>query len=176
MSFNTQVFKNKFSIAVLALLLISCNENTGHQPKNILTSSSVLMISKTVQLSSKISGEYNSDIEAIKSVIVESTKAMNEENLEAVLATTDETSPEFQLIKQVMPYLFKTYDLKHEIHNIKVVEILEDKATLTATEITKKINGPTFRNNKLLAIYTLKKSDGKWRIYSTKIENFEYLN
>jgi uncharacterized membrane protein len=43
-------------------------------------------------------------------------------------------------------------------------------------QITKKVSGPAFRDNKVTGIHILKKSDGKWKIYNTEIKDVKYLD
>ena len=49
-------------------------------------------------------------------------------------------------------------------------------ATIFFVLTTKKINGPTFRDNRVTGTMYLRKVDGAWKIYDQKISNVEYLD
>ena len=48
----------------------------------------------------------------------------------------------------------------------------ESEATLHVIQTTEKVSGPDFRNNRLDVVHTLKKHNGLWKVYSTKVNNW----
>ncbi|HEX9252481.1 MAG TPA: hypothetical protein VF870_09575, partial [Ignavibacteriaceae bacterium] len=68
------------------------------------------------------------------------------------------------------------YDLNYKIENIKVLEQNDNEAKVEFTQVTTKIKGPDFKNNKTTGIHTLRKDGDSWKIYSTEMTNVEFLN
>jgi hypothetical protein len=110
------------------------------------------------------------------SIIRENIRAMNDEDLDGMMATIDEQSPSYDQTKQMSKKLFEMYDLKYELDSLKIVTQTEDEARLECVQTTTKIKGPAFRDNKIAFIHSLKKSEGHWKIYYSKIVRLDYLN
>ena len=110
------------------------------------------------------------------SVIKDNLKYAENEDLDKLMSTIDEQSPQYASTEKIMKRLFKVYDLTYKLASIKVIEKSDDKAKVSFVQVTMKRNGPAFRNNKLTGVHTLFKTDGKWKIYITKIDKTEYLN
>lgn len=49
-----------------------------------------------------------------------------------------------------------------------------ETAKVECTQLTEKINGPEFENYKVIFVHTLKKSDGKWKIFAGKINDITF--
>jgi outer membrane protein assembly factor BamB len=68
-------------------------------------------------------------------------------------------------------YLIKS-DLKH----IEVVERNDREAKVECVQILKQIKDRPFRNKKVIAIYTMKRSNGDWKIFDIEVIDIEYLD
>lgn len=112
----------------------------------------------------------------ITSVIYKNLNAAENKDIQSYMATIHEQSEVYAPTKQAMQQMFDTYDLKCELKDVKVIEKSDQEAKVEYVQITKKLNGPAFRNNKLTGIHILKKSDGKWKIYNSETKNIEYLD
>ena len=112
----------------------------------------------------------------IISVIKDNLKYAENEDLDKLMSTIDEQSPQYASTEKIMKRIFKVYDLTYKLESIKVIEKSDDKAKVNFVQVTMKRNGPTFRNNKITGVHTLFKTDGTWNIYITKIDKMEYLN
>jgi ketosteroid isomerase-like protein len=112
----------------------------------------------------------------ITSVIYKNLNAMENKDIQSYMATIHEQSVIYAPTKQAVQQVFDTYDLKCELKDVKVIEKSDQEAKVKFVQITKKINGPAFRNNKLTGIHILKKSDGKWKIYNSETKNIEHLD
>jgi hypothetical protein len=110
------------------------------------------------------------------SVIRENIKAMNDKDLDRMMATIDEQSPSFDQTKQVAKKLFEMYDLKYDLDSLKVITQTDDEARVECVQTTTKVKGPAFRDNKIAFVHSLKKSDGNWKIYFSKVMRLDYLN
>ena len=109
-------------------------------------------------------------------VLYQNMRAAEDENLVAYMATIHELSPMYAATEQQMKQFFNTYDLEYELKDIEVIEKFEQEARVKFVQITRKVSGPAFRNNKVTGIHILRKSDGKWKIYNTETEKIEYLD
>jgi hypothetical protein len=111
-----------------------------------------------------------------ESVIEANAKYMNEENFDEVLNTIYKDSPSYALSEVMIKKLFEIYDLNYNITSMKVIEDNDSEAKIEFTQITTKINGPEFKNNKSTGIHTLKKDGDSWKIFSTKMNDVQILN
>jgi hypothetical protein len=167
----------KFYPIMLALLVINLNGKDAQSIENISLSSSQLIISPLHRQILTISQANNKkEIAAIRAVFDANLQALRQKNLAAAMATIDETSPFFEQTRKVTQFMFENYDLKYEINQFEVLNISGNQATVRITQTTKKIQGPTFRDNILVSKNLVKKSRGKWKIFSTEIESIKYLN
>lgn len=111
-----------------------------------------------------------------ESVIKANAAYMNEEDLKAAMSTIHPESPSYPATESMMKQIFDRYDLNFKIGSIKVLEQKDNDAKVEFTQVTKKIKGPDFKNNKATGIHTLKKDGSSWKIYSTEMTNIEFLD
>ncbi len=110
------------------------------------------------------------------SLIKKNIKTAQEENLEGNLETIDSNSPSNERTKELLEYMFNTYDLNYEVKDFNLLEVADDMAKIRYTQTTTKVSGPEFRDNKVDIVTILKKTDLGWKIYSSKINSIEYLD
>ncbi|MEG3849797.1 hypothetical protein QT971_20870 [Microcoleus sp. herbarium19] len=120
--------------------------------------------------------DVNSDKEAIKSVLILQFKALNEENIEAYMATIDSNSPVFKPTRELTAQVFSNSDLKYVMNEFDVVNISSNTAKVRVVQTTTKIRAPQFRNNRMVLIHNFKKLNGTWKMFSTEVEKVEFLN
>ena len=101
---------------------------------------------------------------------------MNEEDLEAVMTTVHPKSPSYEGTEAMAKQIFNLYDLNFKLENIKILEQNDNEAKVEFTQVTTKINGNNFKNNKAAGIHTLRKDGDLWKIYSTEMTNVEFLD
>ena len=116
--------------------------------------------------------EYKTPEELIKA----NAAYMNEEDLEAVMTTVHPKSPSYPATESMAKQIFERYDLNYKIENIKILEQNNKEAKVEFTQITTKIKGKDFKNNKTTGIHTLRKEGDSWKVYSTEMTNVEFLN
>ncbi len=116
--------------------------------------------------------EYKTPEELIKA----NAAFMNEEDLEAVMTTVHSKSPNYPATEIMAKQIFERYDLNYKIENIKVLEQNDKEAKVEFTQITTKIKGKDFKNNKTTGIHTLRKEGDSWKVYSTEMTNVEFLD
>jgi hypothetical protein len=176
---NIKVLITTFPVTVLSLLLSSYAASTNHsqEPKNLLHFSSFQTnTSPREQKQNLVVADVNIEKAAIKSVLILQFKALNEENIEAYMATIDPSSPGFELTRNVTAKVFYSIDLKYVMNKFNVVSISNNTAIVRVDQTTTKIRGPQFRNNRLLLLHNFKKSNEKWKMFSSEVEKIEYLN
>jgi hypothetical protein len=121
------------------------------------------------------SGGASSDAD-ILAAINENLTAMEREDVNATMATIDENSPGYATTKDLIKVIFDEYDLKYEISDLKVVEKKGNEAKVSFTQVTRKVSGPEFRDNKITGLHTLRYTGGKWRIFDSAVQTTDYLN
>jgi len=154
------------------LLLAGCY---GRVQQPLASSSLAETAAQDSSLQDNAIADRDREIEAAKSVFRANVKALNEENLDAYMATLDSGSSGFEQTRALIQNLFETYDLRYEIDAIEVVEASTETIKLRVTQSTKKISGPAFNNNQLVAIHTLRKRNGEWKISETEVKDVEAL-
>jgi len=138
--------------------------------KNILTFFTLILL-YMIGCSSKQDPEKE-----IKSVIYDNIKASEEKNIIAYMATIHPNAEYYSLIRDQTEKIFSEYNIEYELRELTILSVAEDESKVQFTIVTKKISGPELNNTKSIAICILKKHDGKWKIFSTKITDFSYLN
>ena len=176
---NIKLLKTAFPFAALSLLLSSyaTNTNPSQTPKNLFHfTDSQTTTSPRKQKPNLVVADVNSEKAAIKSVVILNLKALNEENIEAYMATIDPKSPGFELTKNAIAQSFSSYDLNYVMNKFDVATISGNTAIVTVDQTTTKIRGPQFRNNRMVLKHLFNKYNGKWKMFSSEIQKVEYLN
>jgi hypothetical protein len=139
--------------------------------KEIFSKLIVLLISVFM-----ISCSTGEDYYTPESVVEANAKYMNEEKYDETMNTIHKDCPSYPTSEIMIKKLFELYDLNYEIVSMKVLEDNDSEAKIEFTQITKKLNGPEFKDNKSTGIHTLKKDSDSWKIFSTKITDVQPLN
>ena len=116
------------------------------------------------------------EYETPESLIEANTTYMNAEDLEGVMTTVHPKSPSYDGTEAMAKQIFERYDLNFKIENIKVLEQNDNEAKVQFTQLTTKIKGVDFKNNKATGIHTLRKDGDSWKVYSTEMVNVEFLD
>jgi hypothetical protein len=138
-----------------------------------LTIFSFIIILSIYILSNCRSNKYYSSPEE---VIQANIDYMNTENIEGTLSTFHPDSPTFEITEDLVEQIFNLYDLNYKIEKLEVVKEDNQEAIVNFTQLTTKLNGPEFKNNRVKGKHILKKDGDSWKIYSTQIFNTEFLN
>ena len=109
-------------------------------------------------------------------VIYENIRASNYEDIDRYMSTIHSRSPGYQVTKNGIEDIFSDYDLSYRVSNLRVIEQEKNSAKIYFVLTTKRINGPAFRDNRVYGEMTLRKEDGRWKIYNQDINNVEYLD
>ena len=109
-------------------------------------------------------------------VIYENIRASNAEDMQAYMATIHPDSKAYATTKEMLGTIFENYDLSYKVSGIRVVENNSREVHLYLVLVTRKINGPAFRDNQVSGIMILRKDGDVWKIYDQKVENIQYLD
>ena len=116
------------------------------------------------------------DIESkLLSVIEYNLIALQEENLTDYLSTLSVTNEELSKNTKALKSIFSTYDLEYSIESMKVLSKSNSNAQVEVVQVTKKISGPAFNDNRTTAVHHLRLVNGDWKIFKTDLVNVEYL-
>jgi len=162
-----------FSIVGL-LIFGSCkSEDQKNEPKQITKQQNILPpktqnpqqpIIKQENIDPKVSAE-------IISVVKENLDATEAKDKERVLKTIHKDSPQLRSTIQGMDYVFANFDMDFKLEKVEVLSINGDSAKVYYVQTTQAIRGEGFAPTRASGIHTLKKENGKWKIYRT-----EYLS
>lgn len=76
----------------------------------------------------------------------------------------------------MMVELFRDYDLKLDIESVRILKISENKADVEVQQVTSKVSGEEFRDNRTKIVHQLKKVDGAWKISGSKPIKIDYFD
>lgn len=118
-----------------------------------------------------------SDQSAIRQCIQKNLRASQDEDIDAIWETFKPSSEqEKEQTTAILKMLFEACDLSYTIESYKLLKLEGDQADVEVVQVTKKISGPEFRDNRSTFQHSLKKIDGCWFIIGTKPMKIEYIN
>lgn len=100
---------------------------------------------------------------------------MNQENFDGVMSTIHPQSPSYEMTEKMVKKIFEVYDLNYKIEKLKVLEKNDKEAKVEFIQVTTKLKGPDFKNNKTTGVHTLKMDGDSWKIFSTEVQDLEFL-
>ncbi|WP_409303413.1 hypothetical protein [Peribacillus sp. SCS-155] len=112
----------------------------------------------------------------IKNAVYANAKYLQEENVTKVMDGLYLTTDQQRQTKLIYIDLFRQYDLTYKITKFKIISTTKTTAKVSVTQITKKVKGPAFRNNQVVATHYLKLVKGKWKFTKSEIQSIKYLN
>jgi len=116
--------------------------------------------------------EFTPEQTKIKDMVVETIyknlEATQAEDVQTVMETIHEDSPQRSSTERGMDYVFKNYDMAYEIEDLKFISISNEEVNVLYQQTTKSVKGTGFTNTRKIGMHTLKKSkDGRWKIFKT---------
>lgn len=102
--------------------------------------------------------------------------ALNRKDLAAAIAPIDPESPIFEPTKEMASKGFQTYDLRYTLKDLTLESMNGDEARVRFVQVTEKVSGPAFRDNRVAGVHALRKRNGEWKIFNTQITKVEYLD
>ena len=175
---NIKLLKITFSFGALSLLISSyASINVSPATKKLFQFTEYHTTSSPrKQKPNLVVADVNSEKAAIQSVVTLNLKALNEENIEAYMATIDPNSPGFEVTKNAIVQSFSIYDLNYVMNKFDMTTISDNTAIVTVDQTTTRIRGPQFRNNRMVLMHQFNKSNGEWKMFGSKVQKVEYLD
>jgi hypothetical protein len=118
----------------------------------------------------------NEEEALILDAILTNLHGLEKENLDLAMASIDPDSAIYQSTKNLTREFFKTYDIDYEISDLVVTSKTSSEAAVHFVQVTRKLSGPDFRDNRVEGEHLLHKKDGKWLVYQTRPDKIDYLN
>ena len=110
------------------------------------------------------------------SVIYTNLRTANAEDIDGYMATIHSRSPLYQQTDQALRSAFSTYDLSYVVSDLRIDKQTSNESKVHFTLTTKKVRGPTFRDNIVEGVFVLRPENGEWKIYQQDIIDVSYLN
>ena len=110
---------------------------------------------------------------AVAQVSVSSTDAFNAEDIDAYMALIDPASSAYDSTREQTVWLFETYHLNSVIDDLRIDSLSQDKAVVTVTQTTRRVNGEdkAFTPRRAELEHTLVKLNGGWLFSSTIVRS-----
>ena len=112
----------------------------------------------------------------VEDVVYSNAEYLNSEDLSGVMSTIDPESELYSTTEIYVEKLFERFDLKFIVEKIEIIEQTDESAKVRFTQLTMKLSGPEFRNNRIKGYHTLRKSNGSWLISNTEILETNFTN
>jgi hypothetical protein len=68
------------------------------------------------------------------------------------------------------------FDLSYQISGLKITNQTKNEVVVAFTLTTRKIRGPSFRDNRINGDMILRQEDDRWKIYNQVVHDIKYLN
>jgi len=108
------------------------------------------------------------DENAVFTSVKDNVNAMQNKDLEGVMATVHPDSPSFGSTREVLQDLFKKYDLRITLSDLKIVSATPEEVKVSFVQKTERLKGPVDLQSSVCdGVHTLRKDHGKWKIYNT---------
>jgi hypothetical protein len=140
------------------------------QPATALPIRPLLLANQPVMSGSK------TEQQQIQALIDRQMNSLRQENIAGYMNTISPSSPQYANTEKVLEVLVAQYDLTYEVNQVDFVNISNNSAKVRIIITTRKVQGPAFRDNKVVTLNDLVKAGGQWKFYSTEIEKIEYFN
>ena len=111
----------------------------------------------------------------LRSVIQTNIHAWRTENLNLLRSTTHSESPLIETSDLMARYVFARFKLKYDVTKFTALKADDEEAEVEVHQMTQKIDGPSFRNNRVVIVHTLKKENSKWKMWSSEVKLLQFL-
>lgn len=113
---------------------------------------------------------------AVEQSIQSQVEALNREDLPAYMSYLHPDNVGFAEAEVATRKLFADYELKTTLEKLEPVTVTDGEAKIKFTQLTQKVTGPAFRDNRVTGVHTLRKDAGLWKIYATAADGIVYLD
>jgi hypothetical protein len=113
--------------------------------------------------------------DTINSLLANSLKMAESENVEGYLNTIHSKSQLYNIAKEQISKAIISHDMKYEIVYFKYLGKDDEYCFARIKQTTRKVSGPEFKDNELDAIVAFKMEDGKWKIWLQSILSYKFI-
>jgi hypothetical protein len=113
---------------------------------------------------------------ACKATARANLKAMENEDLDAMVATIHPKSPVLAPTKAQVKILFEQYDLKYEVLAESAVGTDGEVAVIRQRQKTTAPGQKNFRDNVVDVLHAFRKDGNEWKLWNTMMLSIEYLD
>ena len=113
---------------------------------------------------------------AVEESLRSQIKALNREDIAGYMSYIHPECAGYAATGDTMRKSFVEYDLKTTLEKLEPGTMTDGEAKVKFTQLTEKVSGPAFRNNRLTGTHILRKDGGLWKIYSTVQDKLDYLD
>lgn len=136
----------------------------------------VFILKSSDLLSGETADKASATEENPVAVIFDNIRASNAESLPHYMATIHSKSPAYESTKEMSREAFSLFDLSYKISGVRIIKQTKNEVVVAFTLTTRKIRGPSFRDNRINGEMILRKDAGSWKIYDQVVHNVNYLN
>ena len=112
--------------------------------------------------------KQNPEKEAVFAAIQAHLQAVEQENIDAVMATLHPATPGLEQQRQENEAMFKKYDLKFEIVSMKLESLTDTEAKVASTQKALRVGGEKDLPDLIYdSVWTLQKDGDKWKIINS---------
>jgi PBP1b-binding outer membrane lipoprotein LpoB len=165
--------KSILALFMIAALLLGCeSEKNNEMEKRKNQVPQTTQQDQTPLQKIEVMTEFTPEQAKIKDLVLEAVhknlEATHLEDVELVLETIHEDSPQLASTRSGMEYVFKNYDMVYELEEAHFLSISSEDVQLLYQQTTKSVQGSGFQDMRSIGIHTIKKSaDGNWKIFKT---------
>lgn len=128
-----------------------------------------------VDVAKQQEAEKEAESKEVRSIIENMFKALNLEDIEAYKALYSDSRIS-DIAGNSVEWQFETYNLEYKLESVKVTIFGTAAADVIATYTVKKLSGPVFRDVRMTGKYSLRKTNGQWKITDFEDTVKEYLD
>lgn len=119
--------------------------------------------------------EVKKDQAELIATVERNVQAMNEKDLETYLKDIYPDPKALEQTRKVMLQIFAVYTLAAVVEKIEFVQVGKEEASAKVVQVTRKVKGPAFRNNRATMLFSFKRHKGAWKIVATKPLSVDFL-
>ena len=111
----------------------------------------------------------------LRAVIRTNIHAWGSKNINLLRSTTHTESPLLETSDLMARYIFARFKLKYTVTKVTALKADDEEAEVEVHQTTEKVDGPSFRNNRAVVVHTMKKENGKWKMWSSEVKLLQFL-
>lgn len=166
-----------------AMFMLGCHKEVKPETeKPAQTASTTVVETPSAQPVAQPSGpppaDPTAEAKAISAVVYGQVNALNRHDVNGVLAALDPNDR--QVLELTRQELEKSFQASSRVfitlESAKLESLTADTATVRFTQLTRRVSGPAFRDNRVIGLYSMKKINGAWRILNMKPIDIQFLD